>query len=150
MKSNFLNLNTKLSNFLKGVVYWFLTYRLILILKRLCKFLTNAYKHTIIPVLIFWNFEISYCRSNSLQIKRNLLFIITKLAYELPHELLKYFRFRVLQNLEFQGKSQTWMEKYLLFRSKVLALKFSNLVQLCWLPLLCSKCFAGIIEQWGI
>ena len=39
-------------------------------------------------IIIFWNFTIFWYRSNSPQVKRNLISSIGNLVYELPHELL--------------------------------------------------------------
>ena len=45
-----------------------------------------------ILVIIFWNFAIFQYRSDSPQVKRNLITSIANLVYELPHELPNYLR----------------------------------------------------------
>ena len=39
------------------------------------------------------------------------MFTIKNLAYELPHELAKNLRFRILGNQEILKKSQTWVKR---------------------------------------
>ena len=49
-------------------------------------------------VIIFWNFAIFYYKSDSPQIKGNLVSSIANLVYELPHELLHNLGLRILGN----------------------------------------------------
>ena len=51
-------------------------------------------------VIIFWNFIISQYRSDSPQVKRNLISSKTNLVYELPHKLPNSLRLRILGNQE--------------------------------------------------
>ena len=53
-----------------------------------------------ILVIILWNFTIFQYRSDSSQVKRNLISIVANFAYELPHELLNDLRLRILGNQE--------------------------------------------------
>ena len=51
-----------------------------------------------------------YYRSDSLQVKRNVISSIANLVYELPHELPNDLRFKILRNTEILGKSQIWVK----------------------------------------
>ena len=51
-----------------------------------------------ILVIILWNFEIFYYRSDSPQVKQNLISGIANLVFELPHELPNNLRLRILGN----------------------------------------------------
>ena len=59
-----------------------------------------------IVVIIFWNYTIFQYRSNSLHVKRNFISSIANLVYELPHELSKNLRLRILGNQGILEKSQ--------------------------------------------
>ena len=47
------------------------------------------------------------------QVKQNVIFSITNLVYDLPHELVNYLRLRILGNKEILRKSQIWMVTFL-------------------------------------
>ena len=49
-------------------------------------------------------------RRDKPQVKRNVIFSITNLVCELPHEVPNDLRPRILGNKEILGKSQTWVE----------------------------------------
>ena len=51
-----------------------------------------------------------YYRTDEPQAKRNVIFSISNLVYELPHELPSNLRLRILGNNEILGKSQICME----------------------------------------
>ena len=51
-----------------------------------------------ILVIIFWNFTIFQYRSNSPQVKGNLISSIANLVYELPHELPNDLKLRIFRN----------------------------------------------------
>ena len=59
-----------------------------------------------ILVIKFWNFTVFWFRSNSPQVRRNIISIITNLAYELPHGLWNGLRLTILRNYEVLEKSQ--------------------------------------------
>ena len=52
-----------------------------------------------ILIIIFWNFTILQYRSDSPQVKRNLISSIANLVYELPHELPNDLRLRKSQEI---------------------------------------------------
>ena len=49
-------------------------------------------------VIIFWNFTMFYERSESPQVKENLISSITNLIYELPHEFSNDLKLTILGN----------------------------------------------------
>ena len=57
----------------------------------------------------FWNFTIFQYRSDSPQVKGNLILSIANLLYELSHELPNNLRLRILRNQEILEKDQIWM-----------------------------------------
>ena len=64
---------------------------------------------TTILVIIFSTFATLQYRSNSPQVKRNMMPSIANLVYELPNDFLKDFRLRILKNKKILGKSQIWV-----------------------------------------
>ena len=59
---------------------------------------THFLKGPTVQVIIFWNFTIFWYRSDSSQVKRNLISTIANLVYELPYELPNDLRLRILGN----------------------------------------------------
>ena len=49
-------------------------------------------------------------RSDSLQVKRNVISSIANVVYELPHDFPVNLRLRILGNKKILGKSQIWVE----------------------------------------
>ena len=69
----------------------------------------EKYFQTIL-VIIFWNLTMFQYRSDSVQVKQNVISSIAKVVYDLPHELPKELRLRILGNKEMLGKSQIWVQ----------------------------------------
>ena len=59
-----------------------------------------------IVVIKCWNFTVFYFRSDSSQVRRNVISSITNLAYELPRGLWNGLRLTILRNYEVLEKSQ--------------------------------------------
>ena len=94
-------------------------------------------------------------RRDKPQVKRNVIFSITNLVCELPHEVPNDLRPRILGNKEILGKSQIWVElnaqpplQNLNFGScsqktrKKCISNFSCPVRFYWISPFCSKYFA--------
>ena len=78
-------------------------------LSRILDVQSNIRLSTIL-VIIFWNFTMFQYRSDSAQVKRNVISSIKILVYELPHDLLNDLTLRILGNKEILVKSQIWVE----------------------------------------
>ena len=57
-----------------------------------------AIRDSTVLVTIFWNFSMFYERSESPQVKENLISSITNLIYELPHEFSNDLKLTILGN----------------------------------------------------
>ena len=57
-------------------------------------------QNTAILVMIFWNFTVFQCRSNSPQLKQILISSITNLLYELSNELPNGLKLSILGHME--------------------------------------------------
>ena len=57
-----------------------------------------AIRDSTVLVIIFWNFTMFYERSESPQVKENLISSITNLIYELPHEFSNDLKLTILGN----------------------------------------------------
>ena len=57
-----------------------------------------AIRDSTVLVIIFWNFAMFYERSESPQVKENLISSITNLIYELPHEFSNDLKLTILGN----------------------------------------------------
>ena len=93
-----------------------------------------------ILVIIFLNFTMFQYRSDSPQVKRNVISSIGNLACELLQELSNDLRLRILVNKEISGKSQIWVETYPSPQSLFYKLNFGQTsnpscpVQFHWTP----------------
>ena len=83
----------------------------------------------IILVIIFCNFTIFQYRSDSPQVKGNLVSSIANLVCELPHELPNDLRFRMSENQEILEKSQIWVGTQPSAQSPFKNLDFANTSQ---------------------
>ena len=116
--------------------------------------LQNIFTESTILVIIFWNFAMFQYRSDSPQAKRNLIFSIANLLYELPHELPNDLRligtydFRKYQkNLKFGWKHSLVPSFLSRIQTLSIAVKntqkhipnFSFLVQFYRITPFCSK-----------
>ena len=83
-----------------------------------------------ILVLIFRNFTTSWLqRSDSPQVKRNVISSIENLVYKLPHKFPNNLRLRTLGNKETLGKFQIWVETWPSAQPPFQKLNFGNSIQ---------------------
>ena len=99
--------------------------------------------HTIL-VIMFWKFTIFQYRSDSPQVKGNLISSLGNLVYKLPHELPNDLRLRFLESQSILGKYQILMDTQARAQPQFKNLDFANSrfcfpVQFCWITLFCSK-----------
>ena len=75
----------------------------------ICKDIAKDVESTIL-VIIVWNFTIFQYRSDSPQVKQNLMSSIANFVYELLHELPNTLRLRILENQEILKKYLGWTQ----------------------------------------
>ena len=78
---------------------------------------------------MFWNLTMFYYKSNSIQVKGNLISSIKNMVYELTHEFPNKLRLRILENSGKLVKSQFWVEREPSAQSPSHKLKLGNTSQ---------------------
>ena len=83
-------------------------------------------RYPTIMVITVWNLTMFQYRSDSRQLKRNVISCIANLVYELPHKLPNDLRLMILENKEILGKTQIQVETQPSAQSLFQKLKSSN------------------------